>query len=168
MENPLNKDENVATETDSFFYETDEKILCYDTVNMIYAATVLQRKIGRKNNEALYLVHYKGWDSKWDEWVSSERCLKKTEKNEEKMNQHNIKQRRINNAMERKCKKKKSRVDKDSICNKCKEKGEFMLFCDGCKDSFHLECVGLTEMPDSEDDYYCNKCVKKGKNKRRK
>lgn len=38
---------------------------------MLYEAKVLQAK--EQGESCLYLVHYKGWKSKWDEWVPQDR-----------------------------------------------------------------------------------------------
>merc|ERR1719419_199765 len=34
--------------------------------------------------QVMYFVHYHGWNQQWDEWVSSDRCVKETEENLEK------------------------------------------------------------------------------------
>lgn len=46
------------------------------------------------------------------------------------------------------------------MCDICKCEGE-LLCCDGpCKRSFHINCLGLTEIPNTEY-WYCNECKPK-------
>lgn len=152
-------------QSDAFDYDINEWILCYDVEEMLYQAKVLKRKICKKSNEALYFVHYKRWNNKWDEWVSDDRCLRKTKANLNKMKQYNKNKLIVLQNELKKSKKDSSDDGNENICNKCGKNGDLVL-CDGCPHSFHIECIGLDEIPD--DDYYCKKCVKKGKNKKRK
>lgn len=42
-------------------------------------ATQVQ-KVSERRDRVEYLVHYKGWSDKWDEWVSEERVMPKNDK----------------------------------------------------------------------------------------
>ncbi|KAJ7927349.1 hypothetical protein B0H13DRAFT_2312554 [Mycena leptocephala] len=55
-------------------FSTGENVLCYHGP-LIYVARILQTA------DAAHLVHYKGWNAKWDEWVPESRLLKDTEEN---------------------------------------------------------------------------------------
>ncbi|ORZ40501.1 MRG-domain-containing protein [Catenaria anguillulae PL171] len=57
-------------------YSTNERVLCYHR-SLIYEAKILRTR-KEDDGSARYLVHYKGWNSKWDEWVASDRMLKDT------------------------------------------------------------------------------------------
>eukprot|EP00708_Paratrimastix_pyriformis_P002336 GAFH01001081.1.p1 GENE.GAFH01001081.1~~GAFH01001081.1.p1 ORF type:complete len:596 (-),score=164.25 GAFH01001081.1:171-1958(-) len=49
------------------------------------------------------------------------------------------------------------------VCKKPYVEGEWMVFCEGCKDWFHGPCVGTTpEMCAEVQDYYCPSCRAKG------
>lgn len=63
-------------------YKEDEKVLVYHGP-LLYEAKIVQRvqkesadHISRKL--CLYLVHYLGWDTHWNEWVAESRVLKHT------------------------------------------------------------------------------------------
>ncbi|KAK4804300.1 hypothetical protein SAY86_004117 [Trapa natans] len=43
----------------------------------------------------------------------------------------------------------------DSVCSVCHYGGELVL-CDGCPSSFHLSCIGMSEVPDG--DWFCPSC----------
>jgi hypothetical protein len=43
----------------------------------------------------------------------------------------------------------------DEGCNKCGGVGELLL-CETCPKAFHVECVGLTAVP--EGDWFCDDC----------
>ncbi|KAI9223097.1 MRG-domain-containing protein [Blastocladiella britannica] len=64
-----------------FHYGVKEKALCYEKVQ-IYEAKIHERRIGTDGTPE-YLVHYHGWNSKYDEWVKDERLLKDTPENRE-------------------------------------------------------------------------------------
>ncbi|PLW10382.1 hypothetical protein PCANC_01676 [Puccinia coronata f. sp. avenae] len=82
-------------------YSEHEKVLCYHGP-LLYEAKVLKVKESSpddtrgisKGNQ--YLVHYKGWKQKWDEWVPEGRLLKWTNENvrirTELQEIHNIKE----------------------------------------------------------------------------
>jgi len=66
----------------------NEKILCFHGP-LIYEAKI--QKVGRKNKQTQYFIHYHGWNKNWDEWVPEARMLKYTSMNLEK-------KRELNNA----------------------------------------------------------------------
>ncbi|KAJ3100128.1 hypothetical protein HDU97_002460 [Phlyctochytrium planicorne] len=45
--------------------------------------------------------------------------------------------------------------ESDEICAICNEHGELMC-CDGCPAAFHIKCLGLDSVPDTE--WHCNTC----------
>ncbi|ORY53118.1 MRG-domain-containing protein, partial [Rhizoclosmatium globosum] len=61
-----------------------ERILCFHGP-MLYEAKVQVYNILKTNTAAdgaaQYFIHYKGWNPKWDEWVSIERILKFNDQN---------------------------------------------------------------------------------------
>lgn len=60
-------------------FRKGEKIIAYDSF-LLYDAEVIktkQSKLGSKRT-ALYLVHFPGWSSDWDNWMSSKRMFKRT------------------------------------------------------------------------------------------
>ncbi|KAJ7865517.1 MRG-domain-containing protein [Mycena leptocephala] len=57
-----------------------EDVLCYQR-DSVYAAKILKVDRGDEKNGAQYLIHYKGWKKRWDEWVSPSRLLKDNEDN---------------------------------------------------------------------------------------
>lgn len=50
----------------------------------------------------------------------------------------------------------RDRKDDADICQICKNGGE-LLVCDGCTRCFHLECVGLANIP-PDDKWFCDAC----------
>jgi len=67
-------------------YNAQERVLCYHG-NHVYEAKVLKTKNFDERSLTTgefgphYLVHYKGWKQKWDEWVPENRLLKLNEEN---------------------------------------------------------------------------------------
>jgi len=67
-------------------FSENEKVLCYHGP-LLYEAKVLKvKEISTEDTRdsgkgKQYWVHYKGWKSKWDEWVAESRLLKMTEEN---------------------------------------------------------------------------------------
>ncbi|VVC45312.1 Chromo/chromo shadow domain,RNA binding activity-knot of a chromodomain,Chromo domain-like [Cinara cedri] len=60
-----------------------DNVLCF-CGQMLYEAKCLKRrKITQEKVE--YLIHFKGWHSKWDEWVDAERVLAVNDVNMKKM-----------------------------------------------------------------------------------
>lgn len=53
------------------------------------------------------------------------------------------------------------------ICPGCKlpDDGSPMIGCDGCDDWYHWPCVNIREEPPSEEQWFCQKCLLKTKNK---
>ncbi|KAI4368904.1 hypothetical protein MLD38_017408 [Melastoma candidum] len=50
---------------------------------------------------------------------------------------------------------KRHKAENDYICTVCHDGGETIL-CDQCPSSFHMECIGLTEVPNGE--WFCPLC----------
>ncbi|KAF0381911.1 MRG-domain-containing protein [Gigaspora margarita] len=69
---------------DVFQYQRGENVLCYHGP-ITYPAQILDLRIVYENEGGdvgpQYRIHYKGWNKKWDEWVSESRILKMTEEN---------------------------------------------------------------------------------------
>eukprot|EP00052_Salpingoeca_macrocollata_P032324 m.5382 g.5382 ORF g.5382 m.5382 type:complete len:287 (+) comp3527_c0_seq1:114-974(+) len=65
-----------------FEYDPEEIVLCYHG-KLMYEAKCLKTDVREVNGtrQPAYLVHYHGWNKKWDEWVASERMMKRTEAN---------------------------------------------------------------------------------------
>lgn len=64
------------------FFLIAENLLCYDGP-LIYEARCLERRLIDGKPE--YLVHYKGWNESWEEWVDHTRLMKLNNKNIQKM-----------------------------------------------------------------------------------
>ncbi|CAG8566873.1 2966_t:CDS:2, partial [Diversispora eburnea] len=77
---------SVSSSSDStvFKYKRGETVLCFHGPTA-YPAQILDFRILYENEGGdvgpQYQVHYKGWNKKWDEWVSESRILKMTEEN---------------------------------------------------------------------------------------
>jgi len=58
-----------------------------------------------------------------------------------------------------KCKKNPKRKCKDCGCRKCggKDKEDTIMMCDECNDGYHMECLGLSSLPE-EDEWFCPRC----------
>ncbi len=56
-------------------YEENEKVIARDSAGNNYESKVLQVRKGK------YFVHYDGWNSRWDEWITPDRMMKLTEEN---------------------------------------------------------------------------------------
>lgn len=50
-----------------------DSLLCYHGP-MLYEAKCLKRR-KTSDGKAQYFIHYKGWNSKWEEWVDDDRVL---------------------------------------------------------------------------------------------
>ena len=66
-----------------FRHDKEEAVLCYHGP-LVYEAKV-QDRVAREGPDSskikLYLVHYQGWNTHWDEWVPESRVLKHTADN---------------------------------------------------------------------------------------
>ena len=66
-----------------FRHEKEEKVLCYHGP-LVYEAKI-QDRVAREGPDSskikLYLVHYQGWNTHWDEWVPESRVLKHNDEN---------------------------------------------------------------------------------------
>jgi len=74
--NADDKEEDKAPDS-AFEHKIDDTVLAHHR-NMLYEAKVLKRKL-KKTGEPSYFIHYKGCNSKWDEWVDTARLKKLTE-----------------------------------------------------------------------------------------
>ncbi|KAI1427988.1 chromo domain-like protein [Xylaria sp. FL1777] len=65
-------------------YSKDEKVLCFHG-DLMYEAKIIDLRIepGKKADDAQYRIHYKGWKSSWDDWVTHDRIRKLTEDNKQ-------------------------------------------------------------------------------------
>ncbi|XP_047104559.1 LOW QUALITY PROTEIN: male-specific lethal 3 homolog [Schistocerca piceifrons] len=71
-----------------FKFEEGEKVLCYEPdptkARVLYDSKVLEVNVNRdkKGRKAVeYLIHFQGWNSSWDRYVSEDHILKHTEEN---------------------------------------------------------------------------------------
>jgi len=81
-----------------------EKVLCYHGP-LLYEAKI--HKLKTKDRVTKFLVHYAGWNTKWDEWVADSRVMKYNDeglKKQKELKQHH--------SSSRKGKKKDSKDDK--------------------------------------------------------
>ncbi|KAI1822379.1 MRG-domain-containing protein [Xylaria intraflava] len=65
-------------------YSKDERVLCFHG-DLMYEAKIIEVKIeqGKKAEDAQYRIHYKGWKSSWDDWVTHDRIRKYTDDNKQ-------------------------------------------------------------------------------------
>ncbi|KAI0809304.1 MRG-domain-containing protein [Xylaria sp. FL0064] len=65
-------------------YSKDEKVLCFHG-DLMYEAKIIDLRVepGKKAEDAQYRIHYKGWKSSWDDWVTHDRIRKLTEDNKQ-------------------------------------------------------------------------------------
>ena len=58
-----------------------------------------------------------------------------------------------------KCKRNPARKCKKCGCRKCSGKydKDSIIMCDECNNGYHLECLGLTVLP-QEDEWFCPEC----------
>ena len=72
----------------------------------------------------------------------------------------NYRQMNVGIAKERRAPARRTRIIGEdgnyNTCGKCGQLGELLLECDGCPESFHLECIGLEIVP--EGDWHCHVC----------
>ncbi|XP_067930112.1 transcription initiation factor TFIID subunit 3-like isoform X2 [Watersipora subatra] len=56
------------------------------------------------------------------------------------------------------------------ICPTCGkvDDGSPMIGCDGCDEWFHWTCVGITEQPPEDVEWFCGKCAEKDRKKKKK
>ena len=68
----------------TFGFDTEEKVLSYHGP-LLYEASVIDRTVRQAPDGVtkikLYLLHYSGWNSHWDEWVPESRLLKHNPQN---------------------------------------------------------------------------------------
>lgn len=55
------------------------QVIARDSLGSHYESKVLE--IDDSKDKIKYLVHYDGWNSRWDEWITGERMMKLTEEN---------------------------------------------------------------------------------------
>ncbi|XP_050523418.1 mortality factor 4-like protein 1 isoform X4 [Daktulosphaira vitifoliae] len=58
---------------DNYRFAESDSLLCYHGP-MLYEAKCLKRR-KTADGKAQYFIHYKGWNSKWEEWVDDDRVL---------------------------------------------------------------------------------------------
>ncbi|KAF7507334.1 hypothetical protein GJ744_010651 [Endocarpon pusillum] len=67
-------------------YQALEKVFCFH-LELMYEAKIIGEPKRKDPNDPtspwMYLVHYKGWKTTWDDWVSEDRLRKLTEDNRE-------------------------------------------------------------------------------------
>ncbi|CAG8471830.1 904_t:CDS:2 [Paraglomus brasilianum] len=71
-------EENNATRHAQLSFKKDDRVLCYHGP-MLYDATITDIRAISDDSDGdgpQYKVHYTGWNSKWDEWVSEGRLLR--------------------------------------------------------------------------------------------
>ncbi|KJE91316.1 hypothetical protein CAOG_02469 [Capsaspora owczarzaki ATCC 30864] len=72
------------TDAEEFPYKfnPEEKVLCFHGP-LLYEAKCLEAKLRDKDGSPAphYLVHYNGWNKKWDDWVDETRILKWNDEN---------------------------------------------------------------------------------------
>ena len=65
----------------TFGFDTEEKVLSYHGP-LLYEASVIDRTVRQAPDGVtkikLYLLHYSGWNSHWDEWVPQSRCARRS------------------------------------------------------------------------------------------
>lgn len=86
-----NNNNNKKNASKKFKFEIGEKVLCYQDKHIYEAKCVSIRK---SNTIIEYLIHYRGWKPKYDEWVLPDRILKYTQDNlklQQKLRQSNKK-----------------------------------------------------------------------------
>ena len=68
----------------TFGFDTEEKVLSYHGP-LLYEASFIDRTVRQAPDGVtkikLYLLHYSGWNSHWDEWVPESRLLKHNPQN---------------------------------------------------------------------------------------
>ncbi|OTF78919.1 hypothetical protein BLA29_002936 [Euroglyphus maynei] len=74
----MTNNSNKKNGNKKFKFEIGEKVLCYQDKH-IYEAKCLS--IRKSNTIIEYLIHYRGWKPKYDEWVLPDRILKYTQEN---------------------------------------------------------------------------------------
>lgn len=74
----MTNNSNKKNGNKKFIFEIGEKVLCYQDKH-IYEAKCLS--IRKSNTIIEYLIHYRGWKPKYDEWVLPDRILKYTQEN---------------------------------------------------------------------------------------
>lgn len=87
-------------------FSEGEKVLCYHGP-LLYEAKIHKLKV--KDKVTKFLVHYAGWNTKWDEWVADSRVMKHNDESLKK--QKELKQ---HNSSSRKGKKKDAKDDKSN------------------------------------------------------
>eukprot|EP00483_Globobulimina_turgida_P011214 UN11235 len=72
------KKRSSGSDSHEYKFQKDEKVLVLPQKHNddIYEAKILEHKLDSKSKEALYRIHYKGWNERWDEWVNARRLLK--------------------------------------------------------------------------------------------
>lgn len=63
-------------------YSKDERVLCFHH-EMLYEAKILDVQPASDGDGWSYKIHYKGWKSSWDDWVSQDRIRKFTDENKD-------------------------------------------------------------------------------------
>ncbi len=76
---------SVADVDSSFLYAVGDTVLCFHGP-ILYEAKILKAELwdtreGHQGNGPHYLVHYKGWNEKWNEWVPEDRIRKDSKEN---------------------------------------------------------------------------------------
>ena len=90
-----------------FTFGTYQKILCQHQ-NQLYEAKILKCDV--RDGKPSYLIHYQGWNKKWDEWVLDERIMEYNDENLK--NQEEIKNAGKNS------KRKSAQKRKSNVLNK--------------------------------------------------
>lgn len=115
---------NEILDQDYGKFRVEERVYCLEGEDL-YAATI--KKTAFKDGGWSYLVHYLGWNSRWDKWLPESSVLRDTEE-----------RRKMVEQKEQKNKKKRKRSDNDS-------KGKKDGWQEYCELPFTLKTVLIDE-----------------------
>eukprot|EP01084_Bolivina_argentea_P079694 144503_1 len=103
-----------ASSDNAYLFDANDIILCTHGPQL-YKAKILQRTIRNTDgtDEAMYMVHYHGWNKQWDEWVQASRCMEHNEVNVAKQKQLDLEQKKEQQAQKQKEKNDKKTKKKN-------------------------------------------------------
>ena len=110
-------------------FTSGERVLCYEPdptkVRVVYDAKILKVEKGEKKGEEVYLVHFQGWNDKWDRLVPREFLLKVTEESRSLQKQlFKEAEQFIKTKKKKRCQGQEAKEEEEGGKKKTKEKDE--------------------------------------------
>lgn len=133
-------------------FQVDQRVYAADKENKeaFYEAVIRKVRIV-SHDEWAFLVHYQGWNARWDRWVSSDWLLPDTPENRHKYQQTQQNEEKSLPVENKVAKKRKAQTEQSSSTRRrfsatsCSRSVDLYLYSDYCELPFTLKTVLVDE-----------------------